>query len=124
MAQWLRYIALSIFFLAGSPALADEAAQCIGHQEATETLIAAMPGLAPYDLVEGADIGGLAQVVELDPEVGSILAFIHPSAFLPDVGFVLLVVFFDQSGCYLFDAEIPQTAFDEKVKQGRAKVVS
>lgn len=117
---WLLAIMLAALF-SFTPAKAQE---CVGHQEATETLTAAMPGLAPYDLVEGADIGGLAQVVDLDPEVGSIIAFIHPSAFLPEVGFVLLVVFFDQSGCYLFDAEIPQAAFDEKVKAGRAKVAS
>jgi hypothetical protein len=117
LKAWLPAIMLAAFFLLPAPVQAG----CVDAEGVTHVLQRDMPGLGIYDEVSGPDMDTLRTVAKLGPEVGSIIAYLHPRAFVPEVGFILLLVFFDPNGCAMGMVEIPQSAFDQSVALARSR---
>ena len=116
---WLLAIMLAALF-SFTPAKAG----CVDAEGVTFALQRDIPGISVHDTVEGAALEALASIVEMAPDVGSIIAFIHPMAIHPEYGLMLLVLFFDRDGCVSYHMELPAAFFDEKVKLARDRVAS
>lgn len=121
---WLLALALAVFFVLAVAKCARAEPGCVDAEGVTHILQRDMPGIGIYDEVTGADMEALRQVAQLSADVGSIVAYLHPTAFTPSQGFILLLVFFDAKGCAMGAAEVTAAGFDKQVALARERAGS
>lgn len=121
LKTWLPAIMLAALFLLATAFTAKAEPGCVDAEGVTHILERDLPGIGLYDEVSGADMEALRKVAQLGPEVGSIMAYLHPRAFIPEQGFILLLVFFDANGCAMGTVEVRQSDFDHSVALARQR---